>query len=59
MYVAYFLFIDTTKDKIASTTSNYGSSVTQLNVLNPVNTNTTVASINLVTDSKASCKFYN
>jgi len=47
------LFVDTPAP-------NYGSSVTQLNVLNTGNTNTTVASlasIDLVTNSIASCKY--
>ncbi|KAL4148861.1 hypothetical protein QTP88_003006 [Uroleucon formosanum] len=48
-----------TKDKISSTISNFGSSVTQLNVLNPVNTNTTVATIDLDINSIASCSQMN
>ncbi|KAL4123372.1 hypothetical protein QTP88_015568 [Uroleucon formosanum] len=47
------------KDKISSTISNFGSSVTQLNVLNPVNTNTTVATIDLDINSIASCSQMN
>ncbi|KAL5245911.1 hypothetical protein ACI65C_013319 [Semiaphis heraclei] len=45
---------DTTKDEIVTTTSNYDSFVTQLNVLNTGNINTTVSSIDLVTNSIAS-----
>jgi len=55
----FFSLVDIIKDQIVTTTSNYGSSVTELNVLNTGNTKTTVASIDLVTNSIASCKFYN
>lgn len=59
MYGFFFLVIDITKDQIGITISNYGSSVTELTVLNTGNTNTTLESSDLLMNSGASCKFYN